>query len=104
MNSIDLDDFPAQKIKNVKLPEFKGTERDKDTMHTFLQMWTDIHDLRATLDRAQPLETSLSLRNKAYKWWLVLSANARPKMWRYFQILFYEEFLPKNEKQKIWNK
>ena len=54
----------AIQLKNVQIPEYKGTEKDrnKDAVHTFLQKWADIHQLRATTDRGRPMETSLSLK------------------------------------------
>ena len=84
--SRDVDDFSGLQLKNVQIPKFKGNEKDcsKDAVHTFIQKWTDIHDLRATLDRARSKETSLSLKGKAYKWWMAMNYNTRPKSWKDF--------------------
>ena len=103
--SRNVDDFLGFQLKNVKILEFKGAEKDrnKDAVHTFIQKWMDIHDLQATPDKARPKETSLSLKGKAYKWWMAMNYNTHPKSWKDFQDLFCNEFLPKNEKQKNWN-
>ena len=101
--SRDGDEFLKVQLKNVQTREYKGMEKDcnKDTVHTFLQKWVDIHCLGATPDRGGPLETSISLKDKAFKWWMVMDYDLRPKSWRELQDVFCKEFLPQNEKQEI---
>ena len=48
----------------------------------------------------QPIEASLSLTGKAYKWWMSLST--RPTTWTEFERIFHQEFLPINEVERSW--
>ena len=48
------------------------------------------------------IETSLTLEGKAYKWWMSLPADTRPKTWEEFEAAFKKEFLPQNEKDQNW--
>ena len=48
----------------------------------------------------QPVEASLSLTGKAYKWWMSLST--RPTTWTEFERIFSREFLPVNEVERSW--
>ena len=76
----------SNSLKNLKPPTFQGEEKDrnKDSVHTFIQKWTDLHVLRRTSDEQQALEISLSLEGKAYKWWLSLDETTRPRTWNTF--------------------
>ena len=76
----------SNSLKNLKPLMFQGEEKDqnKDSVHTFIQKWTDLHVLRQTSDEQRALETSLSLEGKAYKWWLSLDETARPRTWNAF--------------------
>ena len=91
----------AAMLKNMKPPVFKGEERDrnKDAVHTFLHKWADLHRLRRTPTAIMATETSLSLEGKAYKWWMSLPVETRPKTWEEFEAVFRKEFLLENEKE-----
>ena len=80
----------SNSFKNLKPSTFRGEEKDwnKDSMHTFIQKWTDLHVLRQTPDEQRALGISLSLEGKAYKWWLSLDETACPHTWNTFQELF----------------
>ena len=95
----------SNSFKNLKPPTFRGEEKDwnKDSVHTFIQKWTDLHVLRRTSDEQRALETSFSLEGKAYKWWLSLAETACTRTWNAFQELFRKEFLLENEKDRNWN-
>ena len=91
-------------LKNMKPPVFKGEERDqnKDAVHNFLHKWANLHRLRHTPTAIMATETSLSLEGKAYKWWMSLPVETRPKTWEEFEAVFRKEFLPENEKERNW--
>ena len=89
----------------MKPPQFNGEERDrnKDTIYTFLQKWQDFHKLKNTPPEYQPLEASLSLGPKAYKWWMSLKESGKiPGDWAQFEKIFVKEFLPENEQERNW--
>ena len=89
-------------IKDLKLPTFRGKEREqnKDSVNMFLAKWLDLHALRHQPSQVQPVEASLSLTGKAYKWWMSLST--RPTTWTEFERIFRREFLPVNEVERSW--
>ena len=92
-------------LKDMKPPQFNGEERDrnKDTIYTFLQKWQDLHKLKNTPPEYQPLEASLSLGPKAYKWWMSLKELGKiPGDWAQFEKIFVKEFLPENEQERNW--
>ena len=57
-------------LKDLKPPSFGGEkkERNKDAVNMFLHKWGDIHSLRRNPEEVRPIEASLSLTGKAYKW------------------------------------
>ena len=92
-------------LKDLKPPVYNGEEkeRNKDAINTFLQKWQDFHRLRNTPPENQVVEASLSLGNKAYKWWMSLrEANKIPRYWPEFEQAFLKEFLPENELERAW--
>lgn len=92
-------------LKDTKPPQFSGEERDrnKDAIYTFLQKWQDLHRMKNTPPEYQPLEASLSLGPKAYKWWMSLKEARRiPGDWAQFETIFVKEFLPENEQERNW--
>ena len=59
-------------FKSIKPPVFKtdDKERNKDAVVTFLHKWKALHQLRRTPDVDTPIQASLSLEGRAYKWWM----------------------------------
>ena len=92
----------ANLLKDLKPPSFGGEEkeRNKDAVNMFLHKWGDIRSLRRNPEVVRPIEASLSLTGKAYKWWM--SLEERPSTWKDFEIIFGKEFLPVNELQRSW--
>ena len=92
----------ANLLKDLKPPSFGGEEkeRNKDAVNMFLHKWGDIHSLRRNPEIVRPIEASLSLTGKAYKWWM--SLEERPSSWEDFDKIFRKEFLPVNELQRSW--
>ena len=87
-------------IKDLKPPLYDGEEADcnKDAVNTFLQKWHDLHSLKHTPDNIRALEASVTLRGKAYKWWMSMRAKGtEPRTWTAFEEAFKKEFLPMNE-------
>ena len=75
-------------FKDLKAPSFGGEEKEwmKDAINMFLHKWGDIHSLRRNLEVVRPIEASLSLTGKAYKWWMLL--KERPRSWAEFEKVF----------------
>ena len=92
-------------IKDLKPPLYNDEEadRNKDAVNTFLQKWHDFHTLKHTLEHIHPLEARVTLRGKAYKWWMSMRAKGtEPHTWTVFEEAFRKEFLPMNELQCVW--
>ena len=70
-------------LKNMTPAMFKGEdwERNRDAVNTYLHKWNDLHTLRNTLDSLRAIESSLSLKGKAYKWYMSLNMADRTCTW-----------------------
>lgn len=68
-------------LKNTIILEFRGEEGEcnKDVVRTFLHKWSDIQRLSNTPSHKIVVETSLSLKDKAYEWWMTFLISAHPK-------------------------
>ena len=64
------------------------TRNNKDAIVTFLHKWQALHQLRRTPDVNTPVQASLSLEGRAYKWWMSLPDEGRPKSWAKFEVVF----------------
>ena len=81
-------------IKDLKPPLYDGKEadRNKDALNTFLQKWHDLHSFKHTPDNIRALEGSVTLRGKAYKWWMSMRAKGtEPCTWTAFEKAFKKE-------------
>ena len=99
--SVDLP-YMANLLKNLRPPSFGGEEKEqnKDAVSMFLHKWGGIHNLRRNTRIVRPIEASLLLTRKAYKWWM--SLKERPCSWKDFEKVFKTEFLLANELQRSW--
>ena len=89
-------------FKNLKPLSFGGEEKEwnKDVVNMFLHKWGDIHNLRRNPKVVRPIEASLLLTRKAYKWWMSLKEH--PRSSENFERVFRKEFLPVHELQRLW--
>ena len=78
----------ANLLKDLKLPSFGGEEKEqtKDVINMFLHKWGDIYSLRRNPKVVRPIEASLLLTRKAYKWWMLLKEC--PCSWEEFNKVF----------------
>ena len=92
----------ANLLKDLKPSSFGGEEKEqnKDSANMFLHKWGDIHSLRRNPEEVRPIEASLSLTGKAYKWWMSLKEH--PHTWEDFEKVFRKEFLLVNELHRLW--
>lgn len=59
--------------------------------------------LKSMLDQKRIVETSLSIKGKAYKLWMNFPTTSHPKPWNEFQDLFSKDFLRGNKQAKNWD-
>ena len=59
-------------------------EHNKDVVVNYLHKWSALHQLRHIPDLDTPIQESLSLEGRAYKWWMSLPKEGHPKSWAEF--------------------
>ena len=89
-------------LKDLKPPSFRGEDKEhnKDMVNMFVHKWGGIHSLRRNLQVIRPIEASLLLTRKAYKWWMSLKEH--PCSWAKIEKIFRMEFVHTNEDQRSW--